>query len=54
MIRAFSRWANRNPLLAVWLGFIVCFFLLLAAHQWDASDDQALRLQMATTARSST
>lgn len=53
-MKAFSRWANRNPLIAIWLGFIVCFALLLVAHAWEVSDMQALRLQMAATARSTT
>lgn len=54
MIRKFNRWTNRNPLVAVCLGFFVCFAILIAAESWDESDTQALRLQMATTSRSST
>lgn len=27
-MKRFSTWANRNPLLAVWLGFVVCFVLM--------------------------
>lgn len=32
MIRRFNAWANRNPLLAVWLGFIVAFLIMCAAE----------------------
>jgi hypothetical protein len=52
VIRKFNRWTNRNPLLAVCLGFFVCFAILIAAEAWDQSDNQALRLQLA--ARSAT
>lgn len=54
MIRKFSRWADRNPLVAVCLGFFVCFALLILAEAWDQHDSQMLRLQMAITQRSST
>jgi hypothetical protein len=31
MIRRFSRFCERNPLVAVWLGFAVCFVLMYCA-----------------------
>lgn len=54
IVRAFDRWVARNTLLAYWLDLIVFLVVLLVAHGWDASDSQMLRLQMATTTRSST
>ncbi|WP_234775213.1 hypothetical protein [Paraburkholderia tropica] len=53
-IRKFDRWVARNTLLAYWLGLIVGFVVITAAHGLIVSDTQALRLQMATTARSAT
>lgn len=31
MIRRFSAWTNRNPLLAVWIGLLICFVLMYVA-----------------------
>jgi hypothetical protein len=31
MIRRFSAWANRNPLAAIWLGFVAAFLLMYVA-----------------------
>lgn len=31
MIRRLSRFCERNPLVAVWLGFAVCFVLMYCA-----------------------
>jgi hypothetical protein len=31
MIRRFSAWANRNPLAAIWLGFLAAFALMYVA-----------------------
>jgi hypothetical protein len=28
MMRRFSAWANRNPLLAVWVGFLAAFLIM--------------------------
>jgi hypothetical protein len=38
MIRRFSTWTNRNPLIAVILGLLACFALMVVAHQWDTSE----------------
>lgn len=46
MIRAFLKWFDRNPLVAVWAGFIVCFVILVAAHAWDVSQTNAIRQQI--------
>lgn len=54
MIRSFLRWFDRNPLVAVWLGFIVCFVLLVIAHAWDVNETQALRLHIVASSRSAT
>lgn len=30
-MKRFNAWANRNPLLAVWLGFIAAFLIMYVA-----------------------
>lgn len=52
--RSFLRWFDRNPLVAVWCGFVVAFVLLVAAHAWDISETQSIRQQIQYTSRSST
>jgi hypothetical protein len=31
IVKKFNAWANRNPLLAVWLGFVAAFLILYFA-----------------------
>jgi len=42
MKRAFTRWSDRNPLLAVCLGALVSVLILCLAYQWDESDRAAI------------
>lgn len=53
MIRSFIRWFDRNPLIAVWCGFVVAFALLVAARAWDVSETQSIRQHNHYTSRSS-
>lgn len=52
MIRAFSRWTNKNPLAAVILGSAACIALMYIAHAWDESESRGVRV--AANFRSST
>jgi len=52
-MRAFTRLSDRNPLLAMGLGALVCAALYLA-WQWDRSDARAIYWQTTNNVRSVT
>lgn len=48
-MRRFAKWADRNPLLAVWLGLVVCLALVLFTHAMLDAGPQSSRVSVSTS-----